>query len=214
MPTPDSLSPELTGISSPDPLKFAFSGKKAAHTQSRSTPVPQEQSQGVFKRLMEQAPKKGKRLAYIHIPFCRTHCSYCGFYQNTTREAEMARYVDYLEKEIRMAANDTWVQDGLFHAIYFGGVTPTDLNPHQILRLGTAIRECLPLANDVEMTFEGRFHGFDNDKVAACLESGFNRFSLGAQSFNTQLRRRMSRIDSGDFLLESAPTRTRLNIYE
>ena len=209
MPSISDLSPELTGIASPDPLKFAFASKKSAHTSSGSQPVPANQAQSVFKELMslpqtplEQQPTSGKRLAYIHIPFCRTHCSYCGFFQNTSKKEEIARYVDYLEKEIRMAANDNWTQSGIFHGVYFGGGTPTDLTPEQITRLGHAIRESLPLANDVEMTFEGRFHGFDNDKVAACLDAGFNRFSLGAQSFNSELRRRMSRIDTGEFLLE------------
>ena len=202
-----TLVPELTGISSPDPLKFAFAGKKSAHTHSGSIPVPAEQTQDVYRQLMSSSanPKllaDSKRLAYIHIPFCRTHCSYCGFFQNTTKKDEIARYVNYLEREIRMSAQDAWTQEGLFHGVYFGGGTPTDLTPEQILRLGNAVRESLPLANDVEMTFEGRFHGFDNDKIAACLESGFNRFSLGAQSFNTTIRRRMSRIDSGEFLLE------------
>ena len=209
MPSTIDLSPDLTGISSPDPLKFAFAAKKSAHTSSGSIPVPADRSQEVFKELMalpgssvEQTPVTGKRLAYIHTPFCRTHCSYCGFFQNTTKKNEVARYVDYLEKEIRMAADDAWAQSGLFQGVYFGGGTPTDLTPEQIARLGNAVRESLPLANDVEMTFEGRFHGFDNDKVAACLDSGFNRFSLGAQSFNSELRRRMSRIDTGEFLLE------------
>ncbi|WP_422467199.1 radical SAM protein [Endozoicomonas sp. ALC013] len=202
-----TLGPELTGISSPDPLKFAFTGKKSAHTHSGSIPVPAGQTQAMYRQLMDspanpQLLTDSKRLAYIHIPFCRTHCSYCGFFQNTTKKDEIARYVDYLEREIRLSAQDAWTQGGLFHGVYFGGGTPTDLTPEQIIRLGNAVCESLPLANDVEMTFEGRFHGFDNDKIAACLESGFNRFSLGAQSFNTTIRRRMSRIDSGEFLLE------------
>ena len=209
MPSNTELSPELTGISSPDPLKFAFAGKKSAHTSSGSRPIPSDQTQRIFQELMALpgSPESltavsGKRLAYIHTPFCRTHCSYCGFFQNTTKKDEVARYVDYLEKEIRMAADDNWTQSGLFHGVYFGGGTPTDMTPEQIARLGNAVRESLPLANDVEMTFEGRFHGFDNDKVAACLDSGFNRFSLGAQSFNSEIRRRMSRIDTGEYLLE------------
>ncbi len=207
-----TLGPELTGISSPDPLKFAFAGKKSAHTSSRSAGVPAEQAQEVYRQLMATpAAGRDKRLVYIHIPFCRTHCSYCGFFQNTTKADDIARYVDYLEREIRMAAQDPWVGQNLFHGVYFGGGTPTDLTPEQIIRLSNAVRESLPLANDVEMTFEGRFHGFDNDKVAACLESGFNRFSLGAQSFNSAIRRRMSRIDPGEFLLERIDYLSELN---
>ena len=207
-----TLGPELTGISSPDPLKFAFAGKKSAHIRSHCANVPAEQTQEAYRQLMASpADGRDRRMVYMHIPFCRTHCSYCGFFQNTTKVDEIARYVDYLEKEIRMAAHDPWVQQNLFHGVYFGGGTPTDLTAEQIIRLGTAIRESLPLANDVEMTFEGRFHGFDNDKVAACLESGFNRFSLGAQSFNSAIRRRMSRIDPGEFLLERIDYLSSLN---
>ena len=204
----NTLGPELTGISSPDPLKFAFAGKKSAHTQSGSIPGPCRADSGCI-------PATGwiALLTHSYLPrvsglpisiflFAGPIALIVVFFQNTTKKDEIARYVDYLEREIRMSAQDAWTQEGLFHGVYFGGGTPTDLTPEQILRLGNAVRESLPLANDVEMTFEGRFHGFDNDKIAACLESGYNRFSLGAQSFNTTLRRRMSRIDSGEFLLE------------
>lgn len=141
-------------------------------------------------------------MAYFHIPFCRTHCSYCGFFQNTTRAEEVEKFVTYLEREIELTAKNTYVQSQPFNAVYFGGGTPTDLSADQIRRLGKAIKTHLPLAADVEMTFESRFNGLDDEKIAAVREAGFNRFSLGLQTFDTFIRRKMSRIDTQEFLLE------------
>ena len=94
------------------------------------------------------------------------------------------------------------MQSAPIQAVYFGGGTPTDLTPEQIRRLGNVIKENLPLANDCEVTFESRFNGLTDEKIDACIDAGFNRFSLGVQTFNGDIRRKMSRIDTKDFLTE------------
>ena len=149
------------------------------------------------------APFEGdKRAAYFHIPFCRTKCSYCGFFQNTTKEAMVEKYVGYLVREIEMTAQLPNVQSAPIQAVYFGGGTPTDLTAEQIRRLGKVIRENLPLANDCEITFESRFNGLTDEKIDACVDAGFNRFSLGVQTFNGEIRRKMSRIDTEEVISE------------
>ena len=79
------LSPEMTGYSTPDPLRLAFSGKTSAHVNNRPQPLTPEQQVATWQRLMAEPGEAGKRLAYFHIPFCRTHCSYCGFFQNASK---------------------------------------------------------------------------------------------------------------------------------
>ncbi|GAA4648990.1 heme anaerobic degradation radical SAM methyltransferase ChuW/HutW [Kistimonas scapharcae] len=202
MPMNTPLSPEMTGYSTPDPLRLAFSGKTSAHVNNRPKPLTPEQQVTTWQRLIAEPGETGKRLAYFHIPFCRTHCSYCGFFQNASKPGLIEQYVDALIREIEITATSPRIQASPIHAVYFGGGTPTDLTPEQITRLGDAIRQHLPLSNDCEMTFESRFSGLTDEKTTACMEAGFNRFSLGAQTFNTQIRRKMSRIDPREVLLE------------
>ncbi|WP_051786373.1 heme anaerobic degradation radical SAM methyltransferase ChuW/HutW [Endozoicomonas numazuensis] len=198
---PVVLTESMTGRSVPDPLRHAFEKKTNAHSRGAGTPLPPHQWQEAWNRLMA-LPGKGKRAAYFHIPFCKTKCSYCGFFQNTTKEAQVERYVDYLIREIEMTAALPRAHSAPIHAVYFGGGTPTDLTPEQIRRLGKVIRENLPLANDCEMTFESRFSGLTDEKIDACIEAGFNRFSLGVQTFDSAIRRKMSRIDPQEVILE------------
>ena len=63
------------------------------------------------------------------------------------------------------------------------------------------MKKYLPLANDCEITVEGRIHGFIDEKIEAALEAGANRFSLGVQTFNTDIRRSMMRVDDRDTIL-------------
>ena len=202
MTQPVVLTEAMTGRSVPDPLRHAFDLKTSAHSRGAGTPLPPMMWQESWNQLMSKPFDEGKRAAYFHIPFCRTKCSYCGFFQNTTKEAMVEKYVDYLVREIEMTAQLPNVQSAPIQAVYFGGGTPTDLSAEQIRRLGKVIRDNLPLSNDCEMTFESRFNGLTDDKIDACVEAGFNRFSLGVQTFNSEIRRKMSRIDTEEVLNE------------
>ena len=198
-----TLDVDLTGHHCPDPLRHAFAAKKSAHAgRNNNAPLPPEAVHRTWAQTMAQPAEAQVRMAYFHIPFCRTHCSYCGFFQNTTRAEEVEKFVTYLEREIELTAKSPYVQSQPFNAVYFGGGTPTDLSAEQIRRLGQAIKTHLPLTADVEMTFESRFNGLDDEKIAAAREVSFNRFSLGLQTFDTTIRRKMSRIDTQEFMLE------------
>ena len=67
---------------------------------------------------------------YIHIPFCRSKCKYCGFLSSPASEEEMSKYVEYLRKECALRAKEC---EGLiFDTVYFGGGTPTVLSNRQL----------------------------------------------------------------------------------
>jgi oxygen-independent coproporphyrinogen-3 oxidase len=95
------------------------------------------------------------------------------------------------------------VKNSPVHAVYFGGGTPTAFDANDLKRLLRAVRRCLPLAGDCEITVEGRIHNFDPQKMEACFEAGANRFSIGVQSFDTGIRRSMGRIASREAVLRS-----------
>lgn len=87
------------------------------------------------------------------------------------------------------------------HAVYFGGGTPTALEPEDLKTVLTAVNRYLPLANDCEITIEGRIHNFGDDKIEAALEGGANRFSLGVQTFDDRVRQSVMRVDGRDAIL-------------
>ena len=139
-------------------------------------------------------------LLYIHIPFCRSRCSFCPFYRGSADERVWREYVALLEKELRQTA--PLFAGTVVSTVYFGGGTPSDLPPGAIRRLLRTLKGCYRLANDCEITLESRIDGFDEERIAAALENGVNRFSLGVQTFDTDLRRALGRMSGRETVLK------------
>ncbi|HEY0283054.1 MAG TPA: heme anaerobic degradation radical SAM methyltransferase ChuW/HutW [Rhizomicrobium sp.] len=173
-----------------DPLAGAFVERSAGHWV-RGRPVPVPDAGAAFASLVA-AKRPGRRAAYLHVPFCSNHCLYCGFYRNRADEDALAVYTAYVERQI---ARDAEAAKGFgpVHAVYFGGGTPNALAAEDLHRLIRAVRSRLALAPDCEITVEGRVFGFTPEKIDACLAAGANRFSIGVQTFDTDLRRRFGR---------------------
>lgn len=119
------------------------------------------------------------------------------FYQNRFNDDACAHYTDALIREIEMEADSVLHQSAPIHAVYFGGGTPSALSAHDLARIITTLREKLPLAPDCEITIEGRVLNFDAERIDACLDAGANRFSIGIQSFNSKIRKKMARTSDG-----------------
>ncbi len=182
------------------PQRDAFQQRSPLIPWAACKAVPGEKVAATWEAICT-APRHGKTVAYVHIPFCSNHCLFCQFYQNATRRNRPAEYVDAVICEIEREAQTTMVGSGPVHAVYLGGGTPTDLDKADLVRLLTALRRCLPLAADCEITVEARATGCPIDKVAACLEAGANRFSFGVQSFDTDVRQRLGRKLAKDDLI-------------
>ncbi len=176
-----------------DALSHAFEGKIAVHPSIGGEIVLPDESEKCLESLLN-TPRMGDSVAYIHVPFCETHCLYCGFYQRTYSREESARYTNALIRELQLWKGQPALEEGPVHAVYLGGGTPTALEAMDLERLLKAVRVHLPLANDCEITVEGRLHNFDTEKMEACFAGGANRFSLGVQSFNTRIRQAMGRL--------------------
>ncbi|WP_162045951.1 heme anaerobic degradation radical SAM methyltransferase ChuW/HutW [Vibrio taketomensis] len=197
----DSTDENLIGRHSPDPLRFAFSGKKGPHVGGSSMPIPKPQTQIQIETALSSKANQSQRCLYIHIPFCRVRCTYCNFFQYASSKQLIAEYFTALVIELKKKAAYRWTQSYPFQAVYVGGGTPTDLSAEQIRTLGQLIRQYFPLTPDCEITLEGRVNRFDEQKFEAALEGGFNRFSLGVQSFDSHVRRAAKRLDDGDVVL-------------
>lgn len=183
-----------------DPLRRAFAAKAAVHPGAPGKTLLGEAARRELEALADR-PRSGRTLAYIHVPFCETRCLYCMFYQNPYRTDAAQAYAAALERELFAWAKRPAQAEGPVHALYFGGGTPTALAPEDLKRVLEAARRALPLANDCEITVEGRIHGFDDAKIEAALEGGANRFSLGVQTFSGAVRQSMMRVDGREAML-------------
>lgn len=150
------------------------------------------------------APKQTLRRAiYLHVPFCLHHCSFCSFYSNATRTADLDGYTASVLTEMRHAlATSPRLGEETVDVVYFGGGTPTDLSARNLSDLVSFIRKYFRLSADCEFTVEGRTSGFDEEKIRTCVESGVNRFSFGIQTFDTALRRKLGRLMSKKELVD------------
>ena len=194
----------LLGTKSENPLGCAFAKKRVVHPGAggKRMVMDKEEQTRIWTDLMAQTPHPAdERAVYIHIPFCDKKCSYCGFFQNFTREEAAHHYVDVLLDELDAAADTPYVQGAPFQAVFFGGGTPTALSDADIARLVRAVRARLPLTSDCEITLEGRIHDLTESKVEAAMNAGINRFSLGVQSFDTRVRQAIGRIDDGETVI-------------
>jgi len=184
-----------------DPLGCAFEGKIAVHPGMGGIPVPPQEKENLLEKLIA-TPCHGRKLAYIHVPFCETHCLYCSFFQSPYRREAGAAYTDTLIQELQLWSDQPAQANDPIHAVYLGGGTPTALAPEDLDRLLKAVRSHLPLANDCEITVEGRTANLTPELIEAALKNGVNRFSLGVQSFDTDIRRAMRRSLDRDGLIE------------
>ena len=178
----------------------AFPERQALMPVWGGVPMPRPQWQNIWKKKLPHATDVDA-LAYLHIPFCANHCVFCGFYRNAWKDSQSSVYTDKIIEEMAAEA-EVRTGKGKIRAVYFGGGTPTALLTEDLVRLIRACYQYLPLAEDYEFTIEGRMSHFDLEKAQACLEAGANRISIGVQTFNTAIRRRLGRKHSGDEAFE------------
>ncbi len=117
---------------------------------------------------------------YVHIPFCPSKCGYCDFNSYAMDGEIKERTTVAICKEIEQSP---WKGESA-KTVFFGGGTPTYLEQDQLLRILDTVAAVHPIASDVEVTSEANPGTVDMPKFKSMREAGFNRISLGAQSFN------------------------------
>jgi len=130
---------------------------------------------------------------YIHIPFCRQKCPYCAFFSQEGSGGELDRYAGLLQREMLLAAKNTTPRSRL-ESVYFGGGTPSLLDPHQAADLLQQADSLFGLAAGAEVTLEANPGTIDFPRLAGFRQAGINRLSLGIQSFDDRMLETLGRI--------------------
>src|SRR5689334_8394860 len=122
------------------------------------------------------------RHLYVHIPFCKHKCGYCDFNAYAGMDRLIPDYLDALEKELVFARERYTFQQ--LDTVYLGGGTPSLLGADDASRLLAFVRRTFNVAPDAEVTLEANPASTDEAKIAAWMEGGVNRLSLGVQGFD------------------------------
>jgi len=135
---------------------------------------------------------------YIHVPFCSAICNYCNFNRGLFDANLKSRYVTALKSEIQSALRNPQSAMATADTIYFGGGTPSLLEPSEIAEIIDACESSFDVAADREVTMEANPETVDETRLAAFRRAGVNRLSLGVQSLDDNELRRLSRLHSAD----------------
>ncbi len=136
--------------------------------------------------------------AYVHIPFCSAICPYCDFAVVAGQDDLAERYVDAVVSEISMS--DTWRD---LDAVYFGGGTPSHVDPVLLARILEALAGHHGIAVDAEISLEANPEDFSKDRADLLKQIGFNRVSFGAQSFDAGVLVSLGRRHQADQIMIS-----------
>jgi oxygen-independent coproporphyrinogen-3 oxidase len=131
---------------------------------------------------------------YIHVPFCSAICNYCNFNRGLFDADLKARYVEALVAEIQRAGGAG--RAGGADTIFFGGGTPSLLEPDEVARIIDACTSSFAVAGDREVTLEANPETVTEARLVAFRAAGVNRLSFGVQSLNDEELRRLSRLHS------------------
>ncbi|XBQ17142.1 MAG: oxygen-independent coproporphyrinogen III oxidase [Oceanicaulis sp.] len=157
-----------------------------------------------LERLHPEAPVS----LYLHVPYCKTLCWYCGCNTRaTTRPEPVAAYFEILLKELALVADRLPARMTISH-LALGGGTPAVLTPAQIDRLMSAVRDRFDFAENAEIAIEIDPRHFTREDAQGLARAGFTRASTGVQSFDPAVQAAINRIQPYE-LVEAAFTRLR-----
>lgn len=129
---------------------------------------------------------------YIHWPFCEAKCPYCDFNSHVSRNIDQAAWKTAYLSELNRYAEET--QGRTVTSVFFGGGTPSLMNPDTVAAVIEEIRRLWPTANDLEITLEANPGSVEAGRFVAYRDGGVSRISMGIQALNDDDLKRLGRI--------------------
>lgn len=149
-----------------------------------------------YREWMSRLPDAARLSLYLHIPFCRSLCWYCGCHTVVAGDrAAIDRYLAALEGEISLVAGILKSRQKVAH-VHWGGGTPTIVGPEAFGRVMRLIRRSFDFEPGAEIAVEIDPRRLDDATAATLAQSGVTRASLGVQSFDPVVQRAVNRVQS------------------
>jgi len=131
---------------------------------------------------------------YLHWPFCQAKCPYCDFNSHVAASIDQDRWKRaYLTEIARIGAE---VPGRVLNSVFFGGGTPSMMEPDLVAAILDAVRATWPIANDLEITLEANPTSVEAGRFRGYRDAGVNRVSMGIQALNDADLRRLGRLHS------------------
>jgi len=177
---------KFTKYSKPGPRYTSYPTAPEFHTN-----FTQEDLIARFKSQSDDRPLS----LYIHIPFCRSACYFCGCNVIfTSKEDKKVRYIEYLKKELKILASHLNTNRTVTQ-MHFGGGTPTFLSAAQLKEVCDAIKDTFPnFSDDAEVSCEVDPRFFTKEHMDVLKEAGTNRLSFGVQDLDPKVQETIHRI--------------------
>ena len=152
----------------------------------------------IYTEWLKAIPQKASASLYLHVPFCRAMCWYCGCHTSVARRDEpIAVYAAALRCEIDLVSRQTDRRLEVDH-VHFGGGTPTIMAPETFADLIGSIRHSFFIRPSAEIAVEIDPRELTPQMIEALADGGVNRASLGVQSFDPVIQRAINRVQSFD----------------
>ena len=131
---------------------------------------------------------------YLHWPFCASKCPYCDFNSHVVASVDQAAWREAYLSELRRTAAET--KGRVLSSVFFGGGTPSLMEPDLVAAILDEVRRLWPQANDLEVTLEANPNSVDSGRFRGYATAGVNRISMGIQALNDADLRRLGRLHS------------------
>lgn len=178
-------------------------------TAPNFAPAEGDESQ---RQWLAQVPPAEPVSLYLHIPFCRAMCWYCGCNTSVARrDAPVALYAARLAREIRLVAAQLPARMPVAH-LHWGGGTPTLLRPATIRALDRRLRRWFDIAADAEIAVEVDPRNLSDETASAFVATGVNRVSIGVQTFDEAVQRAINRVQPLDQVAAAVARFRRLGV--
>ncbi|WP_299372367.1 radical SAM family heme chaperone HemW [uncultured Tateyamaria sp.] len=131
---------------------------------------------------------------YVHWPFCAAKCPYCDFNSHVTRSVDHAAWCAALVSEVHKIGAET--RGRTLNSVFFGGGTPSLMDPRTVDAILAAVHQTWPTANDLEVTLEANPTSVEASRFADFRTAGVNRVSMGIQALNDSDLKALGRMHS------------------
>lgn len=161
-------------------------------------------SSATYRDWLGRLPAETRASVYLHVPFCRTLCWYCGCHTRATQSfTPVARYLDMIEREMALLADALPNRLPLAH-VHWGGGSPSLVAPARFRTLMDRLDAYFDRADDAEVAVEVDPRTVDADFVDAMADCGVTRVSMGVQTFDPAIQQAINRVQTYETVAATA----------